>query len=273
MNMVEKRTRVILLGAGIALAVTGVSGMYARAAGKAQATAQTASLTMDPSALAGGPGSKARVGYMPVPVVFTDDKPAGITKEPAYKSKPKYAVIHIGNGPKSAYNLAFDEPADGDWKVYIDKNQNGDLTDDGDGSWSKKNSNNGRTVYGVNNYVLRASWGTPTVEKSHDDYGIALYRIDTIAKNAFMYREAARSGALTFAGKKHNVLLVENDGDALYSKSVQTDAVTGKPAGKVTGRAVWLLVDTNDDGKFSLGEGSMFDVRAPFKVGDVTYEA
>jgi thiol-disulfide isomerase/thioredoxin len=276
MKVGVKRARVIVLGAGITLAATGVSGLYsARAAGKAQATAQTARLTMDPSALSIEPGAKVRIGYMPVQVMFTDVKPAEITKEPTYKAKPKYAVIHIGNGPKSAYNLAFDEPADGDWKVYIDKNQNGDLTDDGDGAWGKKVVGSGRTVYGVNNYVLRASWGTATVEKSHENYGIGLYRIDTpnLSKNAFMFREGARSGELTLAGAKHKVLLVENDGDALFNKTVETDKATGKPVGKVAGRPEWLLVDMKDDGKFSTAEGMAFDVRAPFKVGDAVFEA
>lgn len=276
MKLGENRVRSLMFGAAVAVAVSAAAApaKFAHAAGKGQAGVQTAKLTLDPSALSIEPGSKIRIGYMPVQIAFTDTKPAGITKEPTYKGKPKYGTIHLGNGPKSTYNLAFDEPAEGDWKVYIDKNQNGDLTDDGDGAWAKKNVGNGRTVYGVNNYVLRASWGTPTKETSHGDYGIGVYRIDmpALSKNAFMFREGARSGELSIAGKTHKILLVENDGDALYNKTVATDA-DGKPTSPPTGKPLWLLVDTKDDGKFTMSEDSMFDVRAPFKIGDSVYEA
>jgi len=206
-----------------------------------------------------------KFGYFPVPLQVsrgTFERPDGIVKEPIYKSAPKYGVIHLGDGPKSDYIFALDEPAMGDWKIYIDKNQNGDLTSGGDGSWPKKTEQRGRTMYGVLEVELRASYGTKTHETSSAKYTIGIYRFSTIA-TPFMYRESARVGIVKIDGKPHKAVLVENDGDAVFNK-----AVTSAEEAKKT-RPLWLKVDTNDDGKYASG---IIDVRAPFKIGDNTYE-
>ncbi len=209
---------------------------------------------------------EARLGYFPVPVPLSPTRPEGIKKEPPYRGRPQYGVIHLGNGPASTYLFAVDEPATGEFKIYLDKNRNGDLTDDGDGGWERKNEGNGRVVYGPNSYVLRASWGTPREESGSGDYGVGLYRIvgrDTL----FMFRQAARAGTVSVGGKSHWALLVENDADALFNKSVELDA-EGQIQGKPATRPVWLLLDLNDDGK-----PTMVDARAPFKVGEAVYQA
>ncbi len=252
------------LGAAAVLAIAPSQVTSARQTG-----AQSAKFTVEPTALSIGAGAKYRVGYMPQMLVSSATKPAGIVKEPVYKGTPIYGTIHLGNGPKSTFLVALDEPAEGDWKIYIDKNQNGDLTDDGDGAWDKKNEQQGRVVYGVNSVTLRASWGSATKETSFADYGIGIYTISSGGKaNTFMFREAARVGELTFDGKPHKTLLIENDTDGLYNKTVQVDD-KGKPVGKVTGRPVWLRIDTADDGKFA----TTVDPRAAFKIGEKVYEA
>jgi len=272
-NMGTKRSHLLLLGVGLAL--TAASGISAQAADDAKPKTQNVKLQLDPAALNGAAGNKARLGYMPVPIALSDVKPAGIKKEPKYLGTPRYGSIHLGNGPKSTYYIAFDEPATGDWKIYIDKNRNGDLTDDGDGAWAKKTVSTGRTVYGVNNYVLRASWGTAKSEKGHGDYGIGIYRIATATAsgNAYMYRQGVRVGQIKVDGKLHKTWLVENDADAIYNKPVETDAADGKPKAKVEGRPVWLVVDMKDEGTLGGKDDVTVDVRAPFKLGQTVYEA
>ncbi len=276
MNVFETRTRAVLLGAGIAAAVT--LGISSRAADDTKPKTQNVKFQLDPSALNGAKESKARLGYMPTPITLTDVKPAGIKKEPKYLGKPRvrydppwrtWAAIHL-------LYLAFDEPSSGDWKIYVDKNRNGDLTDDGDGAWAKKGGSADRTVYGVKTttFLRAASWGTSTYERGHGDYGIGIYRIGTasLANTALMYRQGARVGTVKVDGKAHKAILVENDSDAMYSKPVETDA-DGKPKGKIEGRPVWLVVDMNDDGTLGGKDDVTVDVRAPFKLGQTVYEA
>ena len=225
------------------------------------ASAQEGKLTLDPNGAVA-----ARLGYYPVPITVSDKKPNGIkiTKEPNYRAKPLYGVITLGNGPKSKFVFALDEPKEGDFKIYIDKNQNGDLTDDGDGSWGKKRDGD-RAMYGVLDVTLRASYGTAKNETSSSPYQLGLYRFVRDGENpVFSYRESARVGKIKLDGKEHSVRLVENDANGLFDKSV-TKVEDAKKS-----RALWLQIDTKDDGKFASG---MIDARAPFDLGGQAYEA
>lgn len=216
-------------------------------------------LTIDPKGAVA-----AKLGYYPVPIQVSDQKPASIKKEPTYRATPKYGIIKVGDGPKSEFAFALDEPSDADFKIYIDKNHNGDLTDDGDGAWNTKRTGD-RPMYGVMDVTLRASYGDAKREKSSAEYTIGLYRFVREGNNpVFSYRESARTGNVTLDGKKHKVLLVENDANGLFDKPVDKveDATKTRP--------VWMLIDLNDDGKYASG---MLDVRAPFSMGDKAYEA
>lgn len=222
--------------------------------------AQNAKLKLEPKGAV-----TARLGYFPVRVPLSATKPAGIKREPTYRSAPKYAIINVGDGPRSRYVIAVDEPSTGDYRIYLDTNRNGNLTDDGDGAWFKKNDNNGRVMYGVNEYTLRASWGAKTRETARGQYGVALYRF--VGQDfLLMYRQAARTGTIKLNGKAHKIVLVENDADALYSKPLDDG---GKPiAGGTATRPVWLLVDLANDGKMVT-----VDARSPFTLSDKAYEA
>ena len=204
----------------------------------------------------------ARFGYYPAPIKTSTEKPAGITKEPTYKSKPKYGVITLGDGPKNKFFFAMDTPADSDYKIYIDKNQNGDLTDDGDGAWSKKNVQATRTVYGVMDVPLRASYGTARRERSSAEYTLGVYAFSG-RDELFTYRESARVGTVKIDGKPHKAVLVENDSQGVFTGQVKSVDEASKT------RPIWMKIDTADDGKFASG---IIDVRAPFKLGDATYE-
>lgn len=209
-------------------------------------------LALDPTG-----ATKARLGYFPIQVQVSSARPAGVTKEPSYRATPQYGTFHLGNGPRSEYIFALDEPANGDWRVYLDTKQDGDLTACGDGSWSSKKAAGSRTLYGVNHYILRASWGTPNRETSYGEYGIAVYRWSNIPA-LLMYREAAREGTVKVDRKPYAATLVENDCDALYNKPLDDQ---GKVAtGGAETRPVWLMISI--DPKHT----TMVDARQPFML-------
>jgi thiol-disulfide isomerase/thioredoxin len=213
-------------------------------------------LRLDPTAAA-----TARLPYMPVQVPLKAEKPAEVLREPAYKGTPKYGSIRVGNG---TFLIAVDEPESGDWKIYFDANRNGDLTDDGNGAWEGKREGNGRTMYGVNHYQVRTSWGSVFDGVTTGTYGLAFYRF-TGQDYLLMYREAGRTGTLTLDGKTHAALLVENDADGVFVKE--------PPKGTTQGtRPVWLFVDLNDDGKFDF-TAEYVDIRNPFRLAGKAYEA
>ncbi len=225
-------------------------------------------LSLNPTALNMQGMQTYKMGYYPIAVKLSSVKPAGIQKEPIYLGKPLYGEIRMGNGPKSLYYLVLDPNPKGDYRIYIDSNQNGNLADDGTGAWSGKNVQPGRVMYGVQNIVLRASWGTPAIEKSYGNYGVGLYCFAGANPRMFMFREAARTGTILMKGIPHKALLCENDTDALFNKIVMTDA-KGMPVNPVTTNPVNLIIDEKDDGSYNFRA----DIRTPFKMNGNTYEA
>jgi thiol-disulfide isomerase/thioredoxin len=209
-----------------------------------------------------------RVGYMPIRISLTDQKPAGLVKEPTYAGKPRYGTVVVGNGPKATHAVVVDEPAGGEFKVWIDANADGDLTNDGDGAWSKKtDQDGGRTLYGVNETVVRASYGTNRKEQSTSEVGIALYRIVSAQTDALlMYRLGVRTGELSVGGTAYKAMLLENDADGLYNKSLGDDDKP-LPGNVAATRPVWLILEA--DGK----RMAPIDIRYPFELGGKTWLA
>lgn len=241
---------VLLVGAAV---VSGTGVIAAPAA-------SSVDLTLEPQG-----ALKAGMGYYPTRVALAAEKPAGVKKEPAYRTAPKYGTVRLGNDPSSTYVIAVDEPEDADFKIYLDANRNGDLTDDGEGAWSNKRLVGKINQYSGNRYVLKASWDLAGGKKASGDYGLAFYRFSG-QPNLWMYREGARTGMLSVDGKEHKVALIENDADGVFNRTAASIAEAEKS------KPVWLLIDLNDDGKFDRASES-FDIRAPFKLMDGTYEA
>lgn len=205
---------------------------------------------------------EARLGYMPVPIELSPKKPIQVKREPAYRATPKYGTITVGNGPKSVFVFAVDEPADADYKIYIDRNRDGDLTNDGDGAWNKKTEGS-RAMYGVMDVTLRSSYGTKSRESSSSDYTLGLYRFVRGEPNPLLcYRESSRNGMVEIDGKNYKALLVENDADGVFNKK----AADAEGASKT--RPIWLRIDSIDEGK-----PVQVDARAPFMIGEKAYEA
>ncbi|MCC6730054.1 MAG: TlpA family protein disulfide reductase [Chthonomonadales bacterium] len=254
--------KAVPLGAGIAAAAAmGVAGLpAARAAGPSNPPgAAGATLRLDTKALDIDALRRMGLKYIPTPVVFGPDKPSSVRKEPSYRGTPRYATLHVGNGPRSEYILVLDEPDASDSRLFADLNRNGDLTDDGTGEWKSKTEKDGRVSYGDTTLLFRASWGTPRKETSSGPYTIAFYHSGG-SDRVFMRRETARVGTITFAGAPQDVILMENDADAVFDKPLGDD---GKPAnGGPATRPVWLMIG-----------GQLVDIRGPFVLGRNNYEA
>ncbi|MCC2671988.1 MAG: hypothetical protein K0Q72_4459, partial [Armatimonadetes bacterium] len=210
----------------------------------------TAMLTLDPQA-----ALKTVPMYLPTPITLAAAKPGSVKKEPAYRAVPKYGTIKLGNDPSGTYVIAVDEPADADWKIYLDANRNGDLTDDGDGAWASKKEGNGRTQYGPSRLILDAAWTLADGKKSAAKYGISMYRFSN-SPVVFMYGEGVRTGTITLDGKPHKMALLETAYDAVYSKPPVASIEESKKA-----RAIWLVVDLDDNGKFDYQGAERVDPR------------
>jgi peroxiredoxin len=230
------------------------------------------SLQYDPRAVDMPHMRKMGMMYMPTVVAVTDERPATITKEPEFRAKPLYATIKLGNGPRSLYAIALDEPEGQEARIYIDANRNGDLTDDGGGAWKTQSVSNEVVTYGPQVFDLRASYGTATKETTSAPYAFMLYR-SPVRKVFAIVRASARVGKVTAGGKSYMAVLYDNDGDALYAK--RFDKVPAIVDGKYVTKAVDLRLDPIEPGlpNGNPGKEITVDIRGTFDMGGMNYLA
>jgi thiol-disulfide isomerase/thioredoxin len=203
-----------------------------------------ARLTLNPTALDMDRLKASRMGYMPTAVSLVAAKPAGVTKEPAYAGTPRYGLLRFGNGPQSDTLVALDVTKDGS-RLFIDSNQNGDLSDDGPGDWDVVREISGANVEFATRPV-RVSWGTPMEEAESGDYRIFIFRRPEAS--GFSYAAiSGREGKAEFGetpeadGKEYSFVLKEHTNDGLYTVPAKGD---------LTRRMVELCIDLDGDGTF-----------------------
>jgi len=208
-------------------------------------------------------------------VEFSVQRPAGIIREPTYRGTPFYGKIVMGNGPRAATWVAVDRAPDdrrADNRIYVDHNQNGDLTDDGDGVWQNVGKNLKGARVGPHFTTVRASWGEEGKETSTAEYGLMLlFGLDKAGgtEGLFTRTAAVRTGSVALDGRSVRVALVESGAQGDFSIAGAADFAV--PFTQRGARTVTLLVDVDGDGE--LGAVEVFDATKPVRVGERTYEA
>ncbi len=198
--------------------------------------------------------------YMPSMLKFEAGKPEGVTKEPAYAGTPKYAVVKIGNGTPSRFVIAVAEADGKEPQIFLDLNGDGDLTNDGTGTWeTKAESKDGGTPNYSGTWAFKPAWKQPDGSNTVGEYALNFYWQAGRAQVGY-YNASARVGKITIAGKEYDVTLIDNDADGLFNKLYDSS----KPivVGEGLTKPVWLLLD-----------GDQFDVRGTFPFADLNYLA
>jgi thiol-disulfide isomerase/thioredoxin len=178
-----------------------------------------------------------------------------LVKEPKYQSRlPKYGKMIVGNTADSIITIVMDEPEGQPPKVYIDLNNDKDLTNDGDASWD-------RQVEGVffkeRNVVARFRID------NHDTtltLPYTFYRFADEGRKIFgvlYYRDFARVGRAKIGETEYKISLTTFNNSGDFS-NISDDAV---------------VVDLNQDGKLETDPKSkeFFETRNPFNIAGESY--
>ncbi|HEV8293174.1 MAG TPA: hypothetical protein VGP94_14665, partial [Tepidisphaeraceae bacterium] len=142
-------------------------------------------------------------GYMPQQLKLTTAKPATVKKAPDSKSL-LYGTIQFAG---VRHLVVLDEPEGQDAKLYVDANANGDLTDDPQVEWKKKDyPGEGRTMTQYSGNIklpLGKDEKAPIVN-------LGAYRFDKndpqraqFKTTLFYYRDYALDGDITLGDKKY----------------------------------------------------------------------
>jgi peroxiredoxin len=204
-------------------------------------------------------------GYSPQRIQLTKVQPDSVKKAPADLTAPLYAELTLG--PKEAQRttaVILDEPEGMPSRLFIDSNNNGDLTDDSAATWAPR-TDPGAGGKELTTYLGHATVTIPFPGASHDAR-LKFYRFDksdtrraAFKDFLFYYRDYALFGDIKLGEKTYAAMLV----DEMTSGDFR--GLEGKSS------RVRLLIDSNNDGKFNSGREG-FDIKSPFNVGGTTYE-
>lgn len=178
-------------------------------------------------------------GYMPIRSDFGDDNKVRVP--PAGLKTPRYGVFEFGD--KKVLYILDDQP-DGNAKLYVDTNGDGDLTNDPAPEWAQRDQNGSKMYFGS----AMVDIGKPEPVK------IQIYRFDPNDAN----RAALKSTLLYYTDYGYDVSF-DLDGKPV------TTFISGDPTEKSQ-----LTVDRNGDGKISYKRETI-TVGKPFNYTGTTY--
>jgi peroxiredoxin len=186
-------------------------------------------------------------------ISLSDRPDEELSKEPAYRSeKPQYGTLAIGSGPDQKITIVVDEAENEDMQVYIDGNNDEDLTNDVPPQWRHREGRRG--LFGA---VVQVSYSTPGGVETLP-YRMSFFRMAEQAPDAvFYFRSEFRQGEINLDGQTRKISIFEEDGDGLFSDLSQNA----------------FFIDIDNDGKFGGGRDSheYFGGTEPFTIKGSTY--
>lgn len=216
-------------------------------------------------------GAMPQIGYyMPVRVELKAEAPETLRKAPKGLAAPKYGVLPVKT-PAGAIHVILDEPDDGEARLFIDADGNGDITDAERVEWK----GTGRAGEDGKTYTMYSGGGIVSLGEPGAAFqgNLAMYRFDkndpqrAALKNTLLfYRDYAAAGELTLGGKTYRVMLA----DDANSGSFKPAALSEDPA-ELRAPTVRLLIDVDGNGKFDR-RGESYDVRQPFNIKGTTWQ-
>lgn len=225
------------------------------------ASAETVQFTLVPTN-----AMRLKGGYVPQRIKLSADKPAGLKKAPIDLAAPLYGTLKFGPGDAAReFIFVLDEPDDKPSRLFVDRNANGDLTDDPAPVWAI------RTYPSRDGKQLKQGSGSALVPLGSGADAplvmLGVYRFDktdplraALKEFLFFYGDYVAEGSLELGGKKYKAVLSD-------------DATTGDFRGQKDEKSpgVRLLIDVNGNGKFD-GRGEYFDAAKPFNIAGTTWE-
>jgi len=190
--------------------------------------------------------------YYPRQIVLsTQPRETGLRLPKLRSPQPMFGALKLGNSADSLVSLVLDEAPDGRFSyLYIDRNNNEDLTDDGDGSWDEvKNQYRSKEAL-IDVYYREFDQKAPV------PYPVTFYRYRKRHQGLIVaYRNGYREGEIALRDTSYRIAVLDDDTDGLFD---------GKGA---------LVIDVNRDGHLEglTDSPEFFNLWEPFNIGGITY--
>ena len=197
--------------------------------------------------------SSTLAGYYGPQSARLGDQPAEpLRAEPAYPhGQARYATLRLGTGADPLFTVAVSRDEDG-CAVYVDANNDEDLTNDGDGTWQQSTPTAWSTTVG-----LQVPYASPAGERTLQ-YQVVLYCFKERNEDAISYyRDTAAKTVLRLDDKEYAAALLDDNCDGRFDDLAATA----------------ILIDVDGDGEFYPGRASheYYRPRELFNLGGKCY--
>ncbi len=175
-----------------------------------------------------------------------------LAKEPSYKSQqPRYATIAIGNGADNRITVVVDDPGNAELSVYVDQNNDEDLTNDEPPQWKTREPNVAAfsAIVDVDYSLQESNEPLP--------YRLMFVRFAEQPDMLFYFRDEYRRGEITIDKRTYELAVFDDNADGLFNDLPNSA----------------FLIDLNGDGTIAGGFGSYeyYTGDGLFTIGDTTY--
>ena len=164
--------------------------------------------------------------YRPARIVLSATAEEELQREPQYESEnPQYGAMHLGDAADRLVTLVIDEAEGKSPRIFVDRNNDEDLTNDGPGEWSQTTGSSMR----LSNVVIDVEYMDRSIP-----YTFEFYRFkDRLQECVLCYRNAGRTGHIDSDGESYSIAVLDENGDGRFD-----DLDNGT-----------LFIDLNQDGK------------------------
>lgn len=190
--------------------------------------------------------------YYPKRIALQPSPPEANLKLPRFLSpSPRFGALSIGDEADSLITIVVDENQDSS-RLFVDKNNNGDLTDDGDPGWDED-----YPEYRTKEALIDVKYANSGPEAAVP-YPVVFYRYKNRLQDAVIaYRNGYRKGEITLQDTTYRVAVFDDDVDGRFD---ELDAGA-------------LVIDLNRDGVLDGKSDSpeYYALSSPFNVNGTTY--
>ncbi|MCG8606949.1 TlpA family protein disulfide reductase, partial [bacterium] len=189
--------------------------------------------------------------YIPKVINLQDAPPEDNLILPAFQStQPKFGALTVGNSNDSIITVALDEGKIFSM-IYIDKNNNEDLTDDGDPNWGDE-----KTDYLAKEVLVDVSYKRN--KEASVPYPVQFYRYKARLKDTLVaFRNGYREGKVTFPSTSFKIALLDDNLNGLFDDLRQG--------------AMVIDLDRNGILNGAADSPEHFPLSAPFNIDRQTY--
>ncbi|RMD85527.1 MAG: hypothetical protein D6813_16155, partial [Calditrichaeota bacterium] len=150
--------------------------------------------------------------YIPRQIKLEDHPREPLLKLPEFKSNhPRYGTLILGNGNDSLFTIILDESKqEGFSYLYIDKNNNEDLTDDGEPFWDED-----KITYWTKDVLMDVRYENNP--QAAVPYQVSFYRYKNRLDDVIVaYRNCYRKGQIALKDTTYKIAILDDDLDGFF---------------------------------------------------------